>query len=92
MIEERIYICVGVEVAVKTKRKSGSEILNFQCFCIMEMFLFSKSIIPEEIKTPRPILQRFSIKTPFKAKKLKICMRPWIRRLFFMICCPRRAT
>ena len=34
----------------------GTEILNFQCFCIMEMFLFSKSIIPEEIKTPRPIL------------------------------------
>ena len=34
----------------------GTEILNFQCFCIMEMFLFSKSIIPEEIKTLGPIL------------------------------------
>ena len=26
----------------------GTEILIFHCFCIMEMFLFSKSIIPDE--------------------------------------------
>ena len=26
----------------------GTEILNFHCFCIMEMFLFSKSMIPDE--------------------------------------------
>ena len=26
----------------------GTEILNFRCFCTMEMFLFSKSIIPDE--------------------------------------------
>ena len=26
----------------------GTEILNFHCFCTMEMFLFSKSIIPDE--------------------------------------------
>ena len=26
----------------------GAKILNFHCFCTMEMFLFSKSIIPDE--------------------------------------------
>ena len=26
----------------------GTEILIFHCFCIMEMFLFSKSMIPDE--------------------------------------------
>ena len=35
----------------------GTEILNFHCFCTMEMFLFSKSIIPDEksIKISRRI-------------------------------------
>ena len=29
----------------------GTEILYFQCFVTTDMFLFSKSIIPEEIKS-----------------------------------------
>ena len=33
----------------KTQYLTGTEILIFHCFCTMEMFLFSKSIIPDEI-------------------------------------------
>ena len=60
----------------------GTEILNFHCFCTMEMFLFSKSIIPDEnsVKISRRIFLdrsqglKCTKKTSFFFSKF--CMRP----------------
>ena len=74
----------------------GTKILNFQCFCIMENHIFSKSIIFSGIGSIFRALSYGTIKTRFKAFWdifLKICMRTWIRRLrFFIKFCPQRAT
>ena len=64
----------------------GTEILNFHCFCTMEMFLFSKSIIFSGIGSIFRALSFGTIKTRFKAfwdLFLKICMRPWIGRFTY---------
>ena len=64
----------------------GTEILNLQCLNYSQNQLFCKSIIPEEIKSPGPVLYFGSAKIRFKAFWdifSKMCMRPWIRRLRF---------
>ena len=55
----------------------GTEILIFHCFCIMEMFLFSKSIIPDEnsVKISRRIFLDRSQGLKC-TKKLKISPAP----------------
>ena len=45
----------------------GTEILYFQCFVTTDMFLFSISIIPEDLETSRRDLAFGSVKTRFKA-------------------------
>ena len=51
----------------------GTEILYFQCFLTTDMFLFSKSIIPEDSKISRRDLEHVCVKRRFKAilKKVK---------------------
>ena len=50
----------------------GTEFLYFQCFVTTDMFLFSISIIPEDLESSRRDLAFGSVKTRFKAilKKL----------------------
>ena len=45
----------------------GTEILNLQCLNYSQNRLFCKSIIPEEIKSPGPVLQFGSVRIRFKA-------------------------
>ena len=45
----------------------GAKILYFQCFVTTDMFLFSISIIPEDLETSRRDLAFGSVKTRFKA-------------------------
>ena len=45
----------------------GTKIPYFQCFVTTDLFLFSKSIILEEIKSARRVLSYGSVKTRFKA-------------------------
>ena len=45
----------------------GTEILYFQCFVTTDMFLFSKSIIPEDLSTDWRVLKPAGVKRRFKA-------------------------
>ena len=45
----------------------GTKILYFQCFVTTDMFLFSISIIPEDLESSRRDLAFGSVKTRFKA-------------------------
>ena len=76
----------------------GTKVLNLQCLNCPQNQLFCKSIIPEEIESPGPVLSFGSVKTRFKAICdifSKNCMRPWIRSLrfydFFTFCLPSKS-
>ena len=57
------------------------------------MFLFSKSIIPEDSKISRRDLGHVCVKTRFKAILKKVDFWAWIRLYaIFMDFCPWRAT
>ena len=45
----------------------GTEILKFHCFATNMLFLFCKSIIPEDFKSAGPHLSLPGVKTRFKA-------------------------
>ena len=45
----------------------GTTILNFHCFTTKMLFLFCKSIIPEDFKSAGPHLSFPGVKTRFKA-------------------------
>ena len=62
----------------------GTEILYFQCFVTMDMFLFSKSIIPEDSKSARRVLKHAGVKTRFKAILKKVDFGVWIRLQVFV--------
>ena len=71
----------------------GVKILYFQCFVTTNMFLLSKSIIPEDSKISRRDLEHVYVKRRFKAILKKLIFWAWIGLYaIFMDFCPRRAT
>ena len=65
-----IYFCYLprlVECSPQVTYDLGAKILYFQCFVTTDMFLFSISIIPEDLESSRRDLAFGSVKTRFKA-------------------------
>ena len=62
----------------------GTKFLFVQCFVTTDMFLFSISIIPEDLETSRRDLAFGSVKTRFKAilKKLDLFLPRFVRCSF----------
>ena len=57
----------------------GTKIIYFQCFVTTDMFLFSISIIPEDLESSRRDLAFDSVKTRFKAILKEVDFWAWIR-------------
>ena len=58
----------------------GTEFLYFRCLVTTDMFLFSISIIPEDLESSRRDLVFDSVKTRFKAILKNVDFGAWIRR------------
>ena len=63
----------------------GTNILYFLCFVTTDMFLFSISIISEDLESSRRDLAFGSVKTRFKAILKNVDLRAWIRLWAFVI-------
>ena len=70
----------------------GTTFLYFQCFVTTDMFLFSISIIPEDLESSRRDLAFASVKTRFQATLKNVDFCAWIRLWAFVMAFCRSPT